>query len=310
MSLVILCPGQGGQHPHMFDRIKLDRPHAHPAALALLQQADTLLGRPAAEAAADERRFQNAIAQPLVCAGALSHWLALRDDLPAPTVVAGYSAGELAAHAVAGSLRIEDCLPLAATRAGLMDAASPADAGLRAVLGLPLQDIEQLCRQHGAWPAIVNGPDHVVVGGRAASLQAIEQAATAAGARVVAIPVCVPAHTPLLQAAAAPLADALDLPGTGAPAVPLLAGTTGRRVLDRAGVITTLAAQVHTTVRWSAVIEQAVERGGRVFLELGPGRALSRRVLELQPRLQARSVEDFQTLQGVAEWVQGACART
>jgi [acyl-carrier-protein] S-malonyltransferase len=62
-------------------------------------------------------------------------------------------------------------------------------------------------------------------------------------------------------------------------------------------------------VQWQQVLAQAVERGGKVFLELGPGSALSRRVRELHPQLQARSVEDFRTLEGVREWVDAACAR-
>lgn len=304
MSLVILCPGQGGQHADMFARML-----THPAAQPLLQQANALLGAAPQDVGAGATRFQNAVAQPLVCAGALSHWLALRDHLPRPCAVAGYSAGELAAHAVAGSMALEACLPLARTRAQLMDAASPADGGLLAVLGLDRDRIDALCTAHDVAVAIVNGPDHVVLGGHRAALQAAQADAQARGARTVELPVAVPAHTALLQSAADAFAETLAAQPLQIPALTLLAGIDGRRVGSRDAVVQTLAAQIATTVRWQDVIGQAVERGGRVFLELGPGRALSRRVLELQPRLQARSVEDFQTLDGVVDWVRAACAR-
>jgi [acyl-carrier-protein] S-malonyltransferase len=40
-----------------------------------------------------------------------------------------------------------------------------------------------------------------------------------------------------------------------------------------------------------------------VFLELGPGSALTRMVGEALPGAEARSVEDFRTLGGITRWV-------
>ena len=71
MSLVLLCPGQGGQHPDMFKRVR-----ANAQAQPVLDLASTLLGAPVAQMAADASRFHNAVAQPLVCAAALAHWAA------------------------------------------------------------------------------------------------------------------------------------------------------------------------------------------------------------------------------------------
>lgn len=304
MSLAILCPGQGGQHPDMFRRVQAD-----PDACALLAAAAAVLGDAPTDAASRPSRFDNAIAQPLVCAGALTHWLALKARLPVPAVVAGYSAGELAAHAVAGSYDAATCLQLAVHRAACMDAASPADAGLLAVLGLERGGIEALCAEHGVSIAIVNGDDHVVLGGLRADLLAVQASAEQRGARCVVLPVHVPAHTPLLAAAATGFGGRLAAAPLQAPRLPLLAGIDGRRVATPDQVRDTLARQIAQTVQWQAVMQQAVERGARVFLELGPGSALSRLARELHPQLQARSVEDFHTLEGVAEWVETACAR-
>lgn len=304
MSLAILCPGQGGQHPDMFRRVQND-----PDATSLLDAAALVLGRSPADAAGGPARFDNATAQPLVCAVALSQWLALKARLPVPTVVAGYSAGELAAHAVAGSYDAATCLQLAVHRAACMDAASPANAGLLAVLGLERRSVEALCAGHGVSVAIINGDDHVVLGGLRADLQALRAVAEQRGARCVALPVSVPAHTPLLAAAANAFAQLLDDTPLQVPRLPLLAGINGHRVATLDQVRDTLAGQIAQTVQWQAVMQQAVERGARVFLELGPGSALSRLARELHPQLQARSVEDFHTLEGVVEWVETACAR-
>ncbi|ROP80324.1 [acyl-carrier-protein] S-malonyltransferase [Stenotrophomonas rhizophila] len=304
MSLVLLCSGQGGQHPGMFGRVG-----GNARAQPVLNLASELLGAPIEQIAAEDGRFRNAVAQPLVCAAALAHWEGLRDALPPVTAVAGYSAGELAAHAVAGSFDTATCLRLALKRARLMDAATPGDAGLLAVIGLDDVRIARLCAAHGIFLAIVNGPDHVVLGGTRAALTAASAEAATSGARVVPLPVCVPAHTPLLTVAAQGFEDALHSVTLRPPGLRLLAGIDGRVVGDVDRVVATLSAQISQPLQWHVVLQQAVERGGRVFLELGPGAALSRRARELHPQLEARSVEDFQTLEGVLEWVDRACAR-
>jgi len=304
MSLVLLCPGQGGQHPDMFKRVR-----GNPQAQPVLDLASALLGAPVEPLAADPSRFHNAVAQPLVCAAALAHWAALQTQLPPITAVAGYSAGELAAHAVAGSVDTATCLALSRERARLMDAAAPADAGLLAVIGLDERRIARLCVTHGVFLAIVNGPDHVVLGGLRPALEAVAADVAAHGARTVPLPVDVPAHTPLLAAAAQGFEKPLRALPLHAPRLRLLAGIDGRLVSDVSRVVATLSAQIAQPVQWQDVLQQAVERGGRVFLELGPGAALSRRVRELHPQQEARSVEDFQTLEGVLEWVDRACAR-
>ena len=219
MSLALLCPGQGVQHAEMFERVR-----DLPAARHILDLASTVLGRDVFSAAGAEDRFDNAQAQPLLCAASLAQWQGLRDCVPAPTLIAGYSIGELAAHAIAGSFDAATCLALAAQRARLMDSASPADAGLQAVLGLERHVLQPLCDLHGAHVAIANGQDHFIVGGTHASLQRLADAARAQGADIRLLPVRVPAHTPLLAAAVAPFAAALDASPLQAPRLPLLAG--------------------------------------------------------------------------------------
>ena len=239
MSLALLCPGQGAQHAAMFDRVR-----DLPAARHTLDRASTVLGRDVFSAAVADDRFDNAQAQPLLCAATLAQWQGLRDNVPTPTLAAGYSIGELAAHAIAGSFDAATCLALAAQRAQLMDGASPADAGLQAVLGLERHVLQPLCDLHGAYVAIANGQDHFIVGGTHAALQRLAGAARAQGAGIRPLAVHVPAHTPLLAAAVAPFAAALDASPLQAPRLPLLAGIDARPVRDRATVVHTLSAQL------------------------------------------------------------------
>ena len=89
----------------------------------------------------------------------------------------------------------------------------------------------------------------------------------------------------------------------------VLAGIDARAVNTPQAVVSSLSAQIARTVRWHDVLVQAAERGARVFLELGPGSALARMARELLPACEARSVEDFHSLDGAAEWVSAACER-
>ena len=304
MSLALLCPGQGAQHAAMFDRVR-----DLPAARHTLDAASTVLGRDVFSAAAADDRFDNAQAQPLLCAASLAQWHGLRDSVPTPTLIAGYSIGELAAHAIAGSFDATTCLALAAQRAQLMDGASPADAGLQAVLGLERHVLQPLCDLHGAHVAIANGQDHFIVGGTHASLLRLADAAQAQGADIRPLPVHVPAHTPLLAAAVAPFAAALAASPLQAPRLPLLAGIDARPVRDRATAVHTLSLQLAQTIEWAQVMRQAFERGARVFLQLGPGNALARMVAPAYPCCEVRAVEEFQSLEGAAAWVRSALER-
>lgn len=304
MSLALLCPGQGAQHAAMFERAR-----PYPAAREVMAAATALLGRDVVEAAGNEDRFDNAQAQPLLCAATLAQWQALREALPVPLLVAGYSIGELAAHAIAGSIDTAGCLHLAAQRARLMDAASPPDSGLQAVLGLTRDPLQVLCAAHGADIAIANGSDHFIVGGRWPALHALADAARVQHAEIRPLPVHVPAHTPLLAEASSAFADKLTKAGLTAPQLPLLAGIDARLVRDAVVAQHSLAAQLSQTIEWAQVMRQAFERGARVFLQLGPGTALARMVASAYPCCEVRAVEEFQHLDGAAAWVQHALDR-
>ena len=301
-ALALLCPGQGGQHRTMFERLA-----GHAAAEAVLQTATAVLGydpRAQARDAGDDALYRNSIAQPLVCSAILATWAAIGAVLPPPRLIAGYSVGELAAYGCAGALDVAQTLTLALRRAALMDETATPSA-LTAVIGLGRRPVETLCREHAASIAIVNGPEHFVVGASLPQLVAIEEAARAQGdTRVVRLRISVAAHTPLLQGASPRFEAALAASAMCNPAIPVLAGISGAPVRTRETAITTLATQLSSTLDWLACMHAAYEMGARVFLELGPGKALTRMLLDTHPNVAARSVDEFRSLDGVYDWVQ------
>lgn len=284
----------------------LELAEAHPVGAAVLRQAAAVLGRPPAEIVArgGTEPFRNAVAQPLVVAAQLATWAALREALPAPALLLGYSVGELAAHGVAGTFGPGEAVALAARRAALMDEACAGPAGLLGLRGLPLARLEALAAGAGCEVAIVNGPDHCVLGGPAAALEEAARRAAAAGANTVQrLPVAVPAHTRLLAGAVAPFARALAAAGPRAPAVPVLAGVSGEPVRSAAAAVGTLSRQVAERLEWARCLAVAGELGCTVLLELGPGTALARMAREALPGAAVRAVAEFRSAAGVARWV-------
>ena len=163
MSLGILCPGQGAQHPGMLDLVK-----GEPEAARVLAHASVVLDAPIADllSGSEEALFTNATAQPLICAVELATWAALSAQLPSPRVFAGYSVGELAAYGCAGALDAQAVVALARDRARAMDVACPDPCRMSAVRDLAYRSVEALTRAHGVEIAIMNAEDRMVVAGR------------------------------------------------------------------------------------------------------------------------------------------------
>ena len=301
-ALALLCPGQGGQHGAMFERVA-----GHPAAEAILQATTALLGfdpRTQGPGNYPDTYYENRIAQPLVCSAILATWAVLGPTLPRPRVIAGYSVGELAAYGCAGALDATQTLTLAQQRAAAMDAVTTVPAGLTAVMGLDRHQVESLCRENSTYIAIINGPDHFILGATLTPLAAVEAAALVRGAaRVVRLRVDVAAHTPLLREASRRFETQLAASALRDPTIPVLAGINAAAVNTREAALPALAAQLSTTIDWHACLEAAYEMGARVFLELGPGKGLTRMLLDLYPDAAARSVDEFRSLEGASDWV-------
>jgi [acyl-carrier-protein] S-malonyltransferase len=304
-SLVaILCSGQAGQHPEMFDLLA-DCPECEPVFLAAAEE----LGQDPRQFVRNHPRadlFVDRAGQILCCTRALAVWAALGAARPRRAVIAGYSVGELAAWGCAGALDAAATLRLAARRAAAMEAAAPRDGGMAAIVGLGRAALEPILERHDAAIAIVVDADSFVIGGRTRDLDASCREAAALGAtHVVKLTVAVPSHTKLMAGAVgvfgAQLRDA-------APRLPpamfrLLSGIDGETVGDVETGVDKLARQICTPIDWAACLESCREAGAELALELGPGRALSHMAAPLFPASGARSAEDFRTVAGLRAWL-------
>jgi [acyl-carrier-protein] S-malonyltransferase len=306
MSLAILCSGQGGQHAAMFALVE------HEARAApLIARANACAGFDLAAAVEAPSMFDNAIAQPLICAWQDIVWSMLESLLAAAGVaasmVAGYSVGELASHGCAGRLAWADVIALARTRAAVMTAAGDG-TGLVAIRGPAVAALAPSLAAAGAFVAIVNGDDQCIVGGPVARLDALVRDVTARGNSAQRLPIGIAAHTPLLAGAVLPLRESLERCAWTPSRLPTIAGIDATFVRDAPTAIDRLARQVAAPIRWADCMDSLVEAGATVCLELGPGSALARLMRERHRDVVARSVEDFRSLDAVVDWVFDALA--
>jgi [acyl-carrier-protein] S-malonyltransferase len=300
MSLAILCSGQGAQHPAMLDLIA-----DHPAAAEVIKSGEAELGLNLRDVLAQrDDIFRNAIAQPLICLSQLALWTALRQDAPKPAAFCGYSVGELGAYACAGALNAAELACIAAARAALMDhAAAATHGGMLALQGLRRDEVARLCEGHRAWIAIAIGEEEFVIGGEDAALQQLSAIFAERGARLTRLKVGLASHTPLLSDAVPPFRVELIASSLADPGTPVVAGIDATWVVRRETAIEKLAQQLDRTIAWAGCLDMLYERGCRVFLELGPGRALARMAQARFADIDARSVDDFRSLDGVASWL-------
>jgi [acyl-carrier-protein] S-malonyltransferase len=248
--------------------------------------------------------FDNRCAQPLVVAATLAAWQALAPRLPRPSLVAGYSVGEVSAYAVAGVFPIDEAVAIAARRADIMSAAATARGvqGMAAISGTTPDALAAMLAQAGC-EAAIDLPASTIVGGLSDGLAILQTLAVEAGANYTALPINIASHTRLLAAAVAPLRELFDTHAAAAPALPLLAGISGEIVHGRDQAAELLARQAVETIRWTDCLDAILEARIDVVLELGPGNALARMLRERHPHIPCRSLADFRSVKGVLAWV-------
>jgi [acyl-carrier-protein] S-malonyltransferase len=296
-EFALLCPGQGSQAPDMFDLVTTDAIGRD----TLAQFSDALGMDLLARARLGQGLFDNAFAQVALVGLACATWAALAPRLPAPGLFAGYSVGELSAWACAGAWDAPGAATAAATRARLMDADSPPGCGMLAARGLALADLQALAA--GLEVAIVNDLDHAVFAGRQTELAAAQTALAARGAWTRRLDVQVPSHTALLRGAAQAFGDWLATQALRPLAAPVLRGIDGRRCLRSAEAVSALQRAVCEPIRWDQCLHGLLESGIDLALEIGPGRSLAKLSADVSPSLRVRSVADFRSIAGVADWL-------
>lgn len=272
-------PGQGSQ----FVGMGKDLYDNNEKAKELFEKANEILGFRITDImfeGTDEELTQTKVTQPAVFLHSVISALCLGDE-SAPTMVAGHSLGELSALVAAGALSFEDGVKLVSARAIAMQKACEAAPGtMAAVIGLPDEKIEEICAEVSTDGNIVvaanyNCPGQLVISGNVDAVNAACEKLKAAGAkRALPLKVGGAFHSPLMQPAKEELEKAIKATTFSEPKCPVYQNVDAQPHTDPAEIQANLIAQLTSSVRWTASVQNMIKAGANDFTECGPGKAL------------------------------------
>jgi acyl transferase domain-containing protein len=270
--------GQGAQYPQMGRQLyqmeppfkaALDRCAALMDAELGVSLQEVLFGPSSADLLGDTRYVQPAtFAVEYALAELLGYW-GLEPDY-----VIGHSVGEIVAACVAGVLDLESAARFVLARGRLMGQL-PRDGKMLAVEASHEQALEWLRgREADVSIAAVNGPDKVVLSGRAGAIDAVAQLASMAGVRTKELEVSHAFHSPLME----PILEELSAVAASLrmmPAkIPIVSNVTGD--LYNGDVAPGYwSAHVRQPVLFDRGVRRLVEAGCSVLIEVGPQPALT-----------------------------------
>lgn len=285
-----LFPGQGAQHAGMFDELPARaEPLIHAAREALGFDPMTL----------DEQHglagTRNSQLATFLVSVAWAYEAERRGFVP--DYYAGHSVGLWSAAAAAGAIRFADATRLVLLRGTAMAEASPIGAGMIAVLGLSLGDVEEIAAQvrsegDSVWRSNVNSSTQVTMSGTDAGLNRARVLAGLRGARrIVRLDVSVAAHSPLMAPAACRMRAALHPVSISRPRRPLIGNINGAAIRSPEDLRAELAAAIDHPVEWSTAMGVLAERGVTGWLQLPPGHELARLVPTDKPSQRVAAIE-------------------
>ncbi len=247
-----------------------------------------------------EEITDTAVTQPLVVAAALLAFAEVpQHAIPADTIVAGHSVGELAAAAVAGVISSDDAVRLAAIRGSEMAKACALEpSGMSAVLGGDEATVLARLDELDLVPANRNAVGQIGAAGRLDALAELA-ANPPEGARVRALAVAGAFHTAFMAPAQRAVTEAMAQITPGNPTRVLLSNYDGKPVSSGSDAINKLAAQVTRPVRWDLCTETVRAEGVSAVVELPPAGTLvgiAKRELKGTPNLAMKTPEDIAQL--------------
>lgn len=298
MKIAYVFPGQGSQAVGMLQGLA----QQYPEVRATFDTASAALGFDlwALVSSGPEARLnQTQITQPAMLTAGVATWRVWRAQAgPEGACVAGHSLGEYTALVCAGVIEFADAVKLVADRARFMQEAVPAGQGaMAAVLGLDDAAVRALCAQAAQGDVLdavnYNAPSQVVIAGTAAAVaRAVAQAKDAGAKRALPLPVSVPAHSRLMQAAATRLGERLGAVELRAPRVPVLHNVHARTEPDIDALRSLLARQVASPVLWVDTVTAMAQTGVTHVIEIGPGKVLTGLNKRIAPQLECLAVND------------------
>ena len=289
-------PGQGAQ----FVGMGKDLYDNNPLAKELFEKANEILGYRITDimfAGTDDELKQTKVTQPAVFLHSVISALCMGDDFK-PEMTAGHSLGEFSALVAAGALSFEDGLKLVYARAMAMQkACEMAPSTMAAIVGLADEKVEEICAEvnkegHVVVPANYNCPGQLVISGNIEAInEACEKLKAAGAKRALPLKVGGAFHSPLMQPAKDELEAAIEKTDFSEPKCPVYQNVDGKPHTDAAEIKANLIAQLTSSVRWTACVQNMIADGADDFTECGPGKVLQGMIGRIDKTVAAHGIQ-------------------
>ncbi|MGZ8635151.1 MAG: acyltransferase domain-containing protein, partial [Solirubrobacteraceae bacterium] len=291
--VAFLYTGQGSQYANMLAELRA----REPVVAEVFDQADAIMaplleGRrlsdivfadpadPAAVARAEEDLRPTEITQPAVLTVDIALTRLLGEYGVAPDLVMGHSLGEYGALVTAGALSFAAALEAVSARGREMASLDVEDRGAMAAVMAPLSEVEEVVAESDGYVVLanVNSTHQVVLGGATEAVGRVVTVLQKRGHQAIPLPVSHAFHTKIVAPASKPLRATLKRLGLRSPQLPIVANAdgelypTGDAVEEQ--MLDILARQVASPVQFVKGLRTLYDQGARVFVEVGPKRAL------------------------------------
>ncbi|WP_353313623.1 SDR family NAD(P)-dependent oxidoreductase [Shimia sp. NS0008-38b] len=189
-----------------------------------------------------------------------------------PAALVGHSMGENTAACLAGVMSYEDCLGLVQLRGQLFDTVP---AGGMLSVPLPLTDITPYLSAE-LDIASVNAPALTVISGPDAALDDLADRLAAEEIDTQRVAINIAAHSQMLEPILGRFGAYLRAITLSAPTLPIISNRTGAALLDSEATDPEYwVGHLRNTVLFADDITTLAQETDRVYLEVGPGKALS-----------------------------------
>ena len=230
----------------------------------------------------------------LACAAALTEKGIKADG------AAGFSLGEVPAACYAGLMNRSQAFKFVQHRAKVMhESALKRKGTMFAILKLSGEKVEEICDSlNQSYPVNYNSPGQIVVACAESEAEELEKAVKANGGKAIKLAVSGAFHSPLMDEASESVAAYLKKEALEKTQIPLYSNATALTYnASNENPKELLSKQVNHPVLWQKTIENMINDGFDIFIEVGPGKTLSGLIKKINPDVKTFNVSDIPTLE-------------
>lgn len=280
-KIAFLFSGQGAQYIGMgkdfYDNYSI--------AKEVFNNADAVLGYDISKICfqgPEEELVKTENTQPAILATSIAILRVIEEELSLKAnVTAGLSLGEYTSLVYSEALSFDDAIKLVNKRGKYMQEAVPLGKGtMAAIMGLDRDNVNEVIGEASQYGLVeganYNCPGQIVISGEILAVEKACELAKAKGAkRAMVLPVSAPFHSSMLKNAGDKLNNELKDVKFSKPIINVISNVNGKYINDNKDIKDLLIKQVSNSVLWEDTIELMLRDGIDIFIEIGPGKALT-----------------------------------